>query len=196
MALTRSMLKAMGIEDEKSDQIIEAHTETVDALKKQRDEALEKAEKVPDLERQIGELKAAQPTDDWEGKYSELLKEFEGYKTQMANEQAEREKAQLYRAMLREAGIDEKRIDPIMKVTDLAKISVSDGAISDAEAVMQAITDEWGGFIAQTSVQGASVEEPPSNVGTKMTRDEIMGIKDTRERQQAIAENLDQFNRR
>lgn len=194
--MTRSMLKAMGIEDEKSDQIIEAHTETVDALKKQRDEALEKAEKLPDLEKQIGELKAAQPTDDWEGKYSELLKEFEGYKTQMANEQAEREKAQLYRAMLREAGIDEKRIDPIMKVTDLAKISVSDGAISDAETVMKAITDEWGGFIAQTSVQGASVEEPPSNVGTKMTRDEIMGIKDTRERQQAIAENLDQFNRR
>lgn len=194
--MTRSMLKAMGIEDEKSDQIIEAHTETVDALKKQRDEALEKADKVPDLERQIGELKAAQPTDDWEGKYSELLKEFEGYKTQMASEQAEREKAQLYRAMLREAGIDEKRIDPIMKVTDLAKISVSDGAISDAETVMKAITDEWGGFIAQTSVQGASVEEPPSNVGTKMTRDEIMGIKDTRERQQAIAENLDQFNRR
>ena len=37
MSLTRKMLKAMGIEDEKIDQIIEAHTETVDALKEQRD---------------------------------------------------------------------------------------------------------------------------------------------------------------
>ena len=31
--LTRKMLKAMNIEDEKIEQIIEAHTETVDALK-------------------------------------------------------------------------------------------------------------------------------------------------------------------
>ena len=38
MSLTRKMLKAMGIEDEKIDQIIEAYTETVDALKEQRDQ--------------------------------------------------------------------------------------------------------------------------------------------------------------
>lgn len=35
MALSRKMLKAMGIEDEKIDQIIEAHSETVDSLKEQ-----------------------------------------------------------------------------------------------------------------------------------------------------------------
>ena len=35
MALTRKMLRAMGIEDEKADEIIEAHAETVDALKQQ-----------------------------------------------------------------------------------------------------------------------------------------------------------------
>ena len=33
MALTRKMLRAMGIEDDKADQIIEAHAETVDALR-------------------------------------------------------------------------------------------------------------------------------------------------------------------
>ena len=33
MALTRKMLGAMGIEDDKADQIIEAHAETVDALR-------------------------------------------------------------------------------------------------------------------------------------------------------------------
>ena len=32
MTLTRKMLKAMGIEEEKIDQIIEAHAETVDGL--------------------------------------------------------------------------------------------------------------------------------------------------------------------
>ena len=33
MSLTRKMLRAMGIEDDKADQIIDAHAETVDALK-------------------------------------------------------------------------------------------------------------------------------------------------------------------
>ena len=37
MSLTRKMLKAMGIEEEKIDQIIEAHSETVDSLKAVRD---------------------------------------------------------------------------------------------------------------------------------------------------------------
>ena len=36
MAFTRKMLKAMNIEDEKIDQIIDAHSETVDALKADR----------------------------------------------------------------------------------------------------------------------------------------------------------------
>ena len=43
MSLTRKMLKAMGIEEEKIDQIIEAHSETVDALKKDRDTYKENA---------------------------------------------------------------------------------------------------------------------------------------------------------
>ena len=34
MAHTRKMLKAMGIEDEKADEIIEAHAETMDAHRK------------------------------------------------------------------------------------------------------------------------------------------------------------------
>ena len=37
MALTRKMLKAMGIEEDKIEQIIEAHSETVDSLKADRD---------------------------------------------------------------------------------------------------------------------------------------------------------------
>lgn len=37
VALTRKMLKAMGIEDEKVEQIIEEHVESVDGLKAERD---------------------------------------------------------------------------------------------------------------------------------------------------------------
>ena len=37
MALTRKMLKAIGIEDEKIDQIIDEHAESVNALKTKLD---------------------------------------------------------------------------------------------------------------------------------------------------------------
>lgn len=193
MALTQAMLKAMGIEDEKRDQIMEAHQGVLESIKAERDELKEEAAKVPTLEKAIEEFKASQPTEDWEKKYNELKEEFDGFKTKVEAEQAEMEKARLYRAMLREAGVDERRIEPIMKVTDLSGVGVEDGAISDKETVMKAIAEEWGGFIAKTSTQGASVEEPPSNVGAKMTRDEIMSIKDTAQRQQAIAANIEQF---
>ena len=48
MSLTRKMLKAMAIEDEKIDQIIDAHTETTESLKEERDNYKESAEKVTD----------------------------------------------------------------------------------------------------------------------------------------------------
>ena len=44
MALTRKFLSALGIEEDKVDEIIKAHTETVDALKEQRDELKADAE--------------------------------------------------------------------------------------------------------------------------------------------------------
>lgn len=193
MALTQAMLKAMGIEDEKRDQIMEAHQGVLESIKKERDELKEAAAKVPSLEKQIEDMKAAQPTEDWQKKYGELQAEFESYKTQVAEEQAEQEKARLYRSMLRETGVDERRIDSIMKVTDLSKVSVEDGAIADAETVKEAIASEWGDFIAHTNTQGANVDNPPANTGAKMTRDEIMAIKDTSARQKAIAENIEQF---
>lgn len=193
MALTNAMLKAMGIENDQRDQIMTAHQEVLESIKAERDELRDTAAKVPALEKEVEDLKAAQPTEDWEAKYNELKSEYDGYKDKVANEQAEQEKASLYRSLLREAGVDEKRLDSIMKVTDLSGISVLDGAIADADTVKEAIATEWGDFIAHTNTQGASVENPPANTGAKMTRDEIMAIKDTSARQKAIAENIDQF---
>ena len=49
MALTRRSLKAMGIEDEKIDEIIAAHAETVDALKEQRDNYKAQADELAEV---------------------------------------------------------------------------------------------------------------------------------------------------
>ena len=58
MALTRKMLKAMGIEDEKIDQIIEEHVESIDGLKAERDRYKAGAEEAEGLRKQLEEAKA------------------------------------------------------------------------------------------------------------------------------------------
>lgn len=193
MTLTRKMLSAMGIEQDKIDQIIESHADTVNGLKEKASELQKQAERVPSLEKQIEELKAAQPTEDWEAKFNALKNEYEDFRAKVDNERATQEKSRLYRAMLREVGVDEKRFNSIMKLTDLSEIKVEDGKIEDAESVKKSIADEWGDFIVQKSVHGAPVDDPPANAGSKMSKDEIMSIKDTRERQKAIADNIELF---
>lgn len=172
MALTRSMLKAMGVEDDKSEQIIQAHNETVEGLKKQRDDLTEQldgqkelAAQVPDLQKKLEEAEAKIPSEDWQAKYLESVKELEDFKAQVERDKAEAEKRSLYRAVLREAGIDEQRIDAIVKVTDMGAIAVKDGAIEDSEALKESVAKEWAAFIPQESVQGAKVPEPPETSG-------------------------------
>lgn len=193
MALTRKLLATMGLDTDKIDQIIEAHTETVDGLKEQAEQLREQVKTIPDLEKKIKELEESQPTTDWESKFNDLQKDFNSYKEKVDSENVKREKEQLYRSLLKEIGIDDKRLDAILKVTDLESVNVENGAIADYETVKTKVADEWSDFIATKTTQGANVEEPPSNTGSKMSRDEIMNIKDTQARQKAIAENLEAF---
>lgn len=53
MALTRKLLRSMGIEDEKIDQIIDAHTETVNALKDERDGLKDAADRLKKAEAEL-----------------------------------------------------------------------------------------------------------------------------------------------
>ena len=92
MALTRKMLKAMGIEDEKIDQIIEEHTESTDALKQQRDEYKAKAEAKATASTEP-KPKDPEPGDGYKAKYDAEKKAFEDYKANIAAEKAEAEAA-------------------------------------------------------------------------------------------------------
>ena len=51
MALTRKLLKGMGLTDEQVDTIIEAHTDTVDGLKADVSRYKADAEKLPDIQK-------------------------------------------------------------------------------------------------------------------------------------------------
>lgn len=193
MTLTRKSLKAMGIEDEKIEQIIEDHSETVNALKKQRDDYKAEADKVSDLEKKIQDLENTD-VDDYKEKYEAERKAFEDYKAEVEATKRSDQVKNLYRDLLKDSGVDEKRIDTVLRVTDLSKLEINkDGTLRDAERLKEGITEDWADFIATTETKGASVETPPSNTGGKMSKDEILAIKDAGERQAAMAENHELF---
>ena len=161
MALTRKLLRSMGIEDDKIDQIIEAHAETVNALKDERDEYKDAADKLSQVQAELDELKG-KPDDGYKEKYEKEHADFEAFKERTAKDASDREKHALYRKLLQDAGVDPKRIDAVMRVADLSEVSVEDGAIVDADKVTEAVKSEWSDFIQTTGSKPAGVDTPPA----------------------------------
>ena len=168
--LTRKMLKAMGIDEDKIDQIIEAHTETTDSLKAERDKAKADAEKVSDLQLQLDkaneQIKAA-GDDGYKAKYEAIKEEFDGFKQEIETQKTAKLKSDAYEQLLKDAGVSEKRIATVLKVSDLAGIELDkDGKIKDADKLKETIKTEWSDFIQTSGTQGADVANPPANNGS------------------------------
>jgi len=167
MALTRRMLSAMGIEADKIDEIISAHAETVNGLKEERDKYKAEAEKLPNVQKELDELKTTQGKDaSYKEKYEKEHKAFEDYKKGVDAEKTKATKTAAYKGLLKEAGVSEKRFDAIIKVTDLDKIELDDeGKVKDAKAATDHIKEEWAEFIVKKEQKGAETETPPGSNG-------------------------------
>lgn len=191
MALTRKFLSAMGIEDDKVDEIISAHTDTVNALKEQRDQYKQDAEKLPNVLKELDEIKANSDKEDpYKEKYEALQTEYNDYKAEVEKEKEKATKERAFRDLIKDAGISEKRIDSIIKVTDIDAIEMDDNGIKDYDNVRQKVREEWSDFIVTESKAGAKTSTPPKNEGgTTLTKEEIRSIKDPQARQKAMVEN-------
>lgn len=205
MALTRKMLSAMGIDDEKQDEIINAHIEVVNALKEERDNYQAEAKKSENLQKQIDDLQKNMDNGEnspYKVKYDakveeldDLKQQFEDYKADVSAKETEAKKSSAYKELLKEAGVSEKRLNSIVRVTDLSKVELDDeGKIKDPEELTNNIKNEWADFIVTETKHGANVSNPPANTGgSKKSKEEIFAIKDTAERQKAMMENKELF---
>ena len=195
MSLTRKMLKAMGIEEEKIDQIIEAHSETVDSLKADRDSYKEDAEKLKDVQKELDDLKA-KGDDGWKEKHDRLKEEFDQYKNDVQEKETKAAKEAAYRAVLKDANLSEKGIEKAIKYAEWDKIELGeDGKLKDANDHIKAVREEWAEYVTTTTTTGAKTSNPPANNGGKTgkTKEEIMAIRDPAVRQAEIAKNPEAF---
>ena len=197
MGFSRKMLKAMNIEEDKIDQIIDAHSETVDALKADRDAYKEDASKLAAVQKELDELKA-KGDDGYKAKYEAEKAAHDALKADISAKETKKAKTDAYRELLKGANIDEKRIATILRAEapTIDKIELdADGKIKNAEQYTESIKSDWADFIVTQSAKGTNTATPPANGGaaSTKTKEDILKIKDAGERQKAIAENLTLF---
>ena len=193
MAFSRSFLKSTGLTDEQITAVIEEHTAVTDALKADRDKFKKESEKAADLQKQLDSLSGG---EDWQKKYEDEHKAFEDFKNQTAQEAETAKVKAAYRQLLISEKISEKWVDRIMKGVDFSAMKLNkDGSLSDVEKLKDAIDSEWGDVKNTVTERGAEVEKPPKTGNGQMTREDILAIKDTTERQRAIANNLNLFGK-
>ena len=193
MALTRKLLKGMGLTDEQVDTIIEAHTDTVDGLKEQVKVYKADADKLTTVQKELDGLKAAgddgweQKAKGWEKKYTDLVAENKSKETRAAKEAA-------VKAYYESKGITGDNLTIAMMGSGevLEKLELDGGKIKDAAAL------DGGAFaklVSSTTTEGLKTQTPPKNGGGKMTREEIVKIQDPVERRAAIRDNMELFEK-
>ena len=175
------------------------HTESLDVL---NDTVKDLKQSLADAERERDDYKAKAPKDGVEtvpkSDYDKIKKEYDDYKAGIDAEKTHSAKETAYRELLKAAGVSDKRISAVVKVTDIDGIELDkDGKIKDADERTNNIKTEWADFIETTTTHGAKTANPPTNGGkTKMTMADIYKkeekgryVLSTEERQKALVEN-------
>lgn len=180
MAFSRKALKAMGITDEQIESIIELHTESIDAIKADRDKYKEDAEKLSDVQRQLDEAKSeieAAKKDDYKGKYESEKAAHDKLKEDIKVKETTAKKSTALKAYLKEKGYSDNGITKITKYGDYIKdIELDeDGKIKDADKLIGKVETEWSEYKPQAGTSnfkpnvptGAQSSKPTSEIASR-----------------------------
>lgn len=193
-AFIRSTAKECGVElpKEMEDALVQRHLDSRDAYATERVRTALEANKPPEPVK----VETTQEYLALKNQYDTLVREQTEKETHQAKEAA-------YREILKAAGVPEKRIAGILKVSkdtvDALELD-EDGNAKAADKLTEAAKSEWEDFIPTTVERGAPTHNPPSNNGGGMTKEDIYKKDDkgryvlsAAERQQAIADNPELF---
>lgn len=162
MSLTRNYLKSMGLTDEQVSGIIEAHTDTVEALKTQRDQYKQDADKLVEVQKELDGLKEKAGENDFEQKYKDMEKKYNDLVKENEQKETTAKIKDAYKALLKEAGVSEKRLESVLKVTDISALKLDkDGKLDGAKDLTENIKKEWADFIVTEGEHGANPATPP-----------------------------------
>ena len=170
--------------DDKAKSILDALHEETDALRDELD--TEKAART-----------AAEKERDAAANGKTIAeKALDDYKKEQTAKDTRASKTAAYKQLLKDNGVLDKYIDRIVRLSgeDIDALELDNkGNVKDAKKHGETIKNDWSDYVGTTTTTGAKVDTPPSNTGSRMTKDQIFAIKDAGERQAAIAANADLF---
>lgn len=169
---------------DKVNQLQTLHHEIVNGLMDEKDEAIQRAEKA---EKAAESAKAEKEAAE---------KSLTDYKAQQTQKDTRAAKEAKFRELLKSAGVLDKYADRVVRLSgeDIDKLELDEkGNVKDAKKHTDNLKADWSDFVGTTTTTGANVDTPPTNTGSKMTKEQIINIKDASERQAAIAANPEAF---
>ena len=197
---TRKFLKTItigdkGLSDDQIDAIIDLHAEVVNGLMEELKTAKAAAEKLPAVQKELDDAKANNG-DDYKAKYEKEHNDFEAYKKSITDKETAQAKANAVKAYFESKGITGTNLDIAMRgaTEEIGGVELADGKIKDTKALDTLLSGTYKGLIVSKGNVGANTGNPPAGAGgATKTKEEILKIKDTAERQKAIAENHELF---
>lgn len=179
MALTRKFLKALGIEDDKIDEIVAAHGETVTALKAEIDEAKQGASGLDavtkERDRYKADLEALQKTS---GDAAKVQAEYDAYKAQVEKDKTAAKKGAALDAVLKKAGVERDSFRAqLRKGWDMDTVELEEsGNVKDEAALLSRIKADYPDFIGTVNTEGTKPLTPPPGGSKTYTREQLKGL--------------------
>lgn len=156
MSITRKFLKALGIEDDKADQIIEAHTEVANGLKADLERYKTDAEKLPEVQAELDALKATKDSD--------LQDQYDQLKIELENEKAGRKKDRQEATIRQElTAMGAQDVDYLLyKLGDTSELFDEDGQLKDKDAFAEKTKSDYPNQFKTEPAKSKGTPPPPA----------------------------------
>lgn len=168
MSLTRKLLKGMGLTDEQVDTIIEAHTDTVDGLKEQVKTYKADAEKLPSVQKELDDLKAA-GDGGFKEKFEKEHSDFENFKKTIQEKETKAAKESAAKAFFESKGITGNSLEIAMRGSsaEIAALDLDGEKIKDSSALDALVNGTFKALVSTTTTKGANIPNPPVTTPNK-----------------------------
>ena len=204
MALTkakvREILSAAGVDAEHMSDavnaIIDGHVASIDALREENAALKKDAERFPELQKELEDLKAT-AKDGTE--YEKLKAEYKKYKDEVKAKETRAAKETALKEILKDLNFSDSGVAKVLKYHDIDSLELDEeGKINGAGELRKSLKEEWGDYIKTEGTKGVSTPNPPGGAGgAKLTTAEIYKtddkgryVMDATARQAALAEMM------
>lgn len=176
MAFTRKFLAALGVEADKIDEIIAAHTEVTEALKTQISEYKAENVKFAEVQAELKEVKKnleaankkieTAEKDDYKGKYEAVQAEYEVLKSDVKNEKIKSVKKSALSDKLKSLGYSDTATRLILRngFADDIELDEKDNATNVDSIISNIQADsDFSGFTPKVTETSHTPANPPAN---------------------------------